>query len=131
MPDIPIELSAATLPVPVQIALVLAATIPILAIPVWLILGRARTTLQTPAELRDVRRVRRFLLYLVPFVLGMAVVVSILFISLEIRNALSSPPDSAPEDRYSDPPRLNNFPSEKPEKAHPNDAGDSVTDGPN
>ena len=131
MPNIPIELSAAGFPVPVQIALVLAATIPVLAIPIWLILGRARATLETPAELRDVRRVRRFLLYLIPFVLGLAVVVSILFICLEITNALNSPPDSAPEDRYGDPARLNNFPSEKSEKANPDDAGDGVADGPN
>ncbi len=113
MPDIPIELSTATLPVPVQIALVMAVTIAVLAIPAWLLLGRVRRSDDTPAELRDVRMVRRFLLYLVPFVFAVAVIVSLLFIFLGTWNALRPPQDSAPEQRDGDSARLNYFPSEK------------------
>lgn len=130
MPDLPIELSTAALPVPVQTVIVMAIAITASALSVWLLLGRARATLQTPAELRDVRRVRRFLLYLIPFVLSLAVVVSILFICLEIRSALNSPPDPAPDQRDGDSARFNHFPSEKPENANPNNAGDGEADGP-
>ena len=123
MPDIPIELTTATLPVPVQIAIVTAIAITASALSAWWILGRGIATLHTPAELRDVRRVRRFLLYLIPFVLVVAVIVSLLFIFLGARNGLNSPPDPTPEDRHGDSARLNHFPGEIPEKANPYDAG--------
>ena len=129
MLDIPIDLSTATLPVPVQIALVLAATIAVLAIPAWLLLGRVHNSAQTPAELRDVRMVRRFLLYLVPFVFAVAVIVSLLFIFLGTWNILRSPPNSAPEQRDGDSARLNYFPSEKDQQASPYGGSGSVADG--
>ena len=129
MPDIPIEFSAATLPVPVQIAIIMAVTIAASALSAWWLLGRSQATLQTPAELRDVRRVRWFLLYLIPLVLAVAVIVSLLFIFLGTWNGLNSPSDSAPEDRYGDSARLHNFPGEIPEKADPNDAGGGEADG--
>lgn len=129
MPDLPIELSAATLPVPVQIALALAATIALLSISAWLILGRASPTVQTPSELRDVRRVRRLLLYLVPFVLVVAVIVGLLFIALESWTALNSPADSAPEDRDGDSARLNRFPGEEYQGANPYDSGAGEANG--
>ena len=113
MPDLPIELSAATLPVPVQIALVLAATITFSAIFAWLILGRASSTAQTPSELRHVRIVRGLLLYMIPLALGVAVVVSLLFITVGTWNALNSPADSAPENGDGNSSRLYYFPSEK------------------
>ena len=113
MPDIPIELSTAGFPLPVQIALALAVTIAVLAIPAWLLLGRVRRSDDTSAELRDVRIVRRFLLYLVPFVIAVAVIVSLLFVFLETWNILRSPPDSAPEHRDGDSSSVNYFPSEK------------------
>ena len=131
MPDLPIELSAATLPVPVQIALVLAATITLLAIPAWLILIRVSPSLETPSELRDVRRVRQLLLYLVPFVLFLAVVVSALFIVLETWNTTRSPADSAPEQRDGDSASFNHFPSEKSENTQRNDSSDGVADSAN
>ncbi len=113
MPDISLELSTAGFPVPVQIALVLAVTIAVLAIPAWLLLGRERRSTQTPAELRAVRIVRQFLLYLVPFVFAVAVIVSLLFIFLGTWHVLRAPPDSAPEQRDGDSARLNYFPGEK------------------
>ena len=129
MPDIPIEFSTATLPVAVQIAIVMAIAITALALFAWLILGRARATLQTSAECRDVRWVRRFLLYLISFVLTVAVIVSLLFIFLGTWNGLNSLPDSAPEQWDGDSAGFNHFPSEKPEEANPNEAGDGEADG--
>lgn len=128
MPDISLELSTAGFPVPVQIALALAVVISILAILAWVLLARASAKLQTPAEVRDVRRVRWFLLYLIPFVLGLAVVVSALFVALETWNSLRSPPDFTPEQREGDSARLDYFPSEKDQQASPYGGSGGVTD---
>ena len=113
MLDIPIDLSTATLPVPVQIAFVLVATVVVLAIPAWLLVERARSSAQTPAELRDVTMVRRFLLFLVPFVFTVAVIVCLMYIVLGTWDILRSPPDPTPEQRDGDSARLNYFPGEK------------------
>ena len=126
MPDIPIEFSAATLPVPVQIALALAATITLLAMYGWSRLGKGLPTLQSSAEIRTVRIARLILACLVVFVIGLAVIVSVIYIALGSWESLRSPSESQPEQRKNDAP---NFPGEKPENGNPNNAGDSEADG--
>ena len=113
MPDIPIELSAATLPAPVLIALALV----IVVVPACMYVRRRlfndATTRQTPAEIREVSIIGRSLVYLAVSILAVAFMVSLIFIAILAWNALSSPPDSAPEQRDGDSARLNRFPGEE------------------
>lgn len=129
MPDIPIELSTAGFPVPVQIALVLAATIAPLAMFVWWRLGMGLSTLQTPVEIREAGVIRRFLVYLAVFVLVLAFMVGLVFIAIHTWNILNSSTNSAPEQRNSDSARLNRFPSKEHQEASPYGGRDGEADG--
>lgn len=126
MPNIPIELSAAGFPLPVQIALALAATITLLAMYGWSRLGKGLPTLQSATEIRAVRIARLILVCLVVFVIGLAVIVSVIYIALGSWESLRSPSESQPEQGKNDAP---NFPGEKPENGNPNNAGDGEADG--
>lgn len=126
MPNIPIELSAAGFPLPVQIALALAASITLLAMYGWSRLGKGLPTLQSATEIRAVRIARLILVCLVVFVIGLAVIVSVIYIALGSWESLRSPSESQPEQGEND---ASNFPSEKPENGNPYNAGDSEADG--
>lgn len=126
MPDIPIELSAETLPIPVQIALVLAVAVTFLAMYVWRHLGEGLPTLRSATEIRTVRIARLVLVCLAIFALALAVIVGVIYIALGSWESLRSPSESQPEQRENDAP---NLPGEKPENANPNDAGDGEADG--
>ncbi len=130
MPDIPIEFSAATLPVAVQIVLALAVTIIPLAISVWWLLGKGLSTLKTPVEIREAGIIRRFLVYLAVSVLVLAFVAGLVFIAIHTWDTVNSSSDSAPEQRNGDSTRLNRFPSEEHEEASPYSGRDSEADGP-
>ena len=130
MPDIPIELSTAGFPVPVQIALVLAATIAPLAMFVWWRLGKGLSTLQTPVEIREAGVIRRFLVYLAVSVLVLAFMIGLVFIAIHTWNTLNSSADSAPEQRNSDSACLNRFPSKEHQEASPYGGRDGEADGP-
>ena len=126
MPDIPIELSAATLPVPVQIALALAVVVTFLAMYVWRRLGEGLPTLQSATEIRTIRIARLALVCLAVFALALTVIVGVIYIALGSWESLRSPSISEPEQRENDAP---NLPGEKPENANPNDAGDGEANG--
>ena len=126
MPDIPIELSAATLPVPVQIALALAVAVTFLAMYVWRRLGEGLPTLQSATEIRTVRIARLVLVCLAVFALALTVIVGVIYIALGSWDSFKSPSESQPEQREDYAP---NLPGEKPENTNPNDAGDGEADG--
>ena len=129
MPDIPFELSAATLPAPVLIALALV----IVVVPACMYVRRRllndAATRQTPAEIREASIIGRSLVYLAASILAVAFMVSLIFISILTWNALNSPPDSAPEQRDGDSARLNRFPGEEYQRANPYDGAYGETDG--
>ena len=82
MPDIPFELSAATLPAPVLIALALV----IVVVPACMYVRRRllsdAATWQTPAEIREASIIGRSLVYLAASILAVAFMVSLIFISI-------------------------------------------------
>ena len=130
MPDIPIEFSAETLPVAVQIVLALAVTILPLAISFWWVLGQGLPTLQTPAEIREARIIRRSLIYLAVSVFVLTFVVGLIFIVIHTWAPLNSSSDPAPEQRDGGSARLDRFPSEEHQEASPYGGRDGEANGP-
>ena len=129
MPDFPIELSAATLPIPVLIALALV----IVVVPACLYVRRRlledAATRRMPAEIREASIIGRSLVYLAVSILVVAFMVGMVFIAILTWNALKSPPDSTPEDRHGDSARINRFPAEEHQRANPYDGGDGEANG--